>query len=37
MARQLKGVESLPGAQAQALLPGVAETDPEDEDGAASV
>ena len=36
MARQLKGVESLPEAQAQALLPGVAETDPEDEDGAAS-
>jgi DNA recombination protein RmuC len=36
MARQLKGVESLPEAQAQALLPGVADTDPEDEDGAAS-
>jgi DNA recombination protein RmuC len=36
MARQLRGVESLPEAQAQALLPGVAETDPEDEDGAAS-
>ena len=36
MARQLKGVESLPEAQAQALLPGTLETDPEDEDGAAS-
>jgi len=36
MARQLKSVESLPEAQAQALLPGVADTDPEDEDGAAS-
>jgi len=36
MVRQLKGVESLPEAQAQALLPGVADTDPEDEDGAAS-
>ena len=36
MARQLKGVESLPEAQAQALLPGTLETDPEEEDGAAS-
>ena len=36
MARQLKGVESLPEAQAQALLPGALETDPEEEDGVAS-
>jgi DNA recombination protein RmuC len=36
MARQLKGVESLPEAQAQALLPGALETDPEEEDGATS-
>jgi len=34
MARQLKGVESLPEVQAQALLPGALETDPEEEDGA---
>jgi len=36
MARQLKGVESLPEVQAQALLPGALETDPEEEDGATS-
>ena len=36
MARQLKGVESLPEAQAQSLLPGALETDPEEEDGASS-
>lgn len=36
MARQLKGVESLPEAQAQALLPGALETDHEDEDGPTS-
>ena len=36
MARQLEGVESLPEAQAQALLPGALETDPEEEDGASS-
>jgi len=36
MARQLKGVESLPEAQAQALLPGALEADLEEEDGSAS-
>jgi DNA recombination protein RmuC len=37
MARQLKGVESLPEAQVQALLPLAADPGPEDEDGAPGV
>jgi DNA recombination protein RmuC len=37
MARQLRGVESLPETQARALLPGVLEDDPEEEGGAAGV
>jgi DNA recombination protein RmuC len=37
MARQLKGVESLPEAQAQALLPLAADPGPEDEDGTPGV
>jgi DNA recombination protein RmuC len=37
MARQLRGVESLPDTQARALLPGVLEDDPEEEGGAAGV
>jgi DNA recombination protein RmuC len=37
MARQLKGVESLPEAQVQALLPLAADPEPEDEDGAPGV
>ena len=37
MARQLKGVESLPEAQAQALLPLATHPGPEDEDGPPGV
>jgi DNA recombination protein RmuC len=37
MARQLRGVESLPETQARALLPGVLEDDPEEEGGATGV
>ena len=37
MARQLKGVESLPEAQAQALLPLATDPGPEDEDGPPGV
>ncbi len=37
MARQLKGVESLPEAQAQALLPLATDPGPEDEDGTSGV
>ena len=36
MARQLRSVEALPEAQAQALLPGGTEGDPEEEGGTAS-
>jgi len=37
MARQLKGVESLPEAQVQALLPLAADPEPEEEDGTPGV
>jgi DNA recombination protein RmuC len=37
MARQLRGVESLPETQARALLPGALEDEPEEEGGAAGV
>ena len=37
MARQLRGVESLPETQARALLPGFLEDDPEEEGGATGV
>lgn len=37
MARQLKGVESLPEAQVQALLPLAADSEPEEEDGTPGV